>query len=32
MITSMRTYQANLSVVSGIQDMARRSLNIGRST
>lgn len=31
MITAMRTYQANLSVVTSIQDMARRSLNIGRS-
>lgn len=30
MITSMRTYQANLSVVSGIQEMTRRSLDIGR--
>ena len=31
MITSMRSYQANLSVVSGIQEMARRALSIGRS-
>lgn len=31
MITSMRTYQANLSVVSGIQEMARRALSIGRT-
>ncbi len=31
MITSMRTYQANLSVVSGIQEMSRRALSIGRT-
>ena len=31
MITSMRTYQANLSVVSGIQEMAQRALSIGRT-
>ena len=31
MITSMRTYQANLSVISGIQEMSRRALSIGRT-
>ncbi len=31
MITSMRSYQANLAVVSGIQDMSRRALSIGRT-
>lgn len=30
MITSMRTYQANLSVVSGLKDMAQRALSIGK--
>jgi len=30
MITTMRTYQANLNVLSGLRDVAQRSLTIGR--
>ncbi|MEM7676675.1 MAG: flagellar basal body rod protein FlgC, partial [Myxococcota bacterium] len=31
MITAMRSYQANLSVVASVQEMARSSLTIGRN-
>ena len=30
MITTMRSYQANLNVLSGIREMAQRALGIGR--
>jgi flagellar basal-body rod protein FlgC len=30
MITTMRSYQANLNVLSGIREMAQRALSIGR--
>jgi flagellar basal-body rod protein FlgC len=30
MITTMRSYQANLNVLSGLREMAQRALGIGR--